>query len=91
MLGAVKLNGILPWELDADVFYLANNHSALQNLSQMFKDEGKQAIVSFFSSPSFIACIGTSICGSVNIFPEGGYKRWSYYLTVIKRGTIFLH
>ena len=39
-IGAVKLNGVLPWERDADIFYLSSNFSAVGKLEPVFKKAG---------------------------------------------------
>lgn len=39
-LGAVKLGKTLPWERDADITFLTANHSAFQNLKDVFHKKG---------------------------------------------------
>ena len=39
-IGAVKFNGVLPWERDADVLYLSSNFSAVGKLEPVFKKAG---------------------------------------------------
>ena len=38
--GLVKFNGILPWEYDGDVAFLASNFSAIENLKPKLRREG---------------------------------------------------
>ena len=39
-IGAVKFNGVLPWERDADILFLASNFSAVGKLEPVFKKAG---------------------------------------------------
>ena len=39
-IGAVKFNGVLPWERDADIFYLSGNFSAVGKLEPVFRKAG---------------------------------------------------
>ncbi|XP_062503539.1 uncharacterized protein LOC134180399 [Corticium candelabrum] len=49
LLGAVKFQGVLPWERDADITFLSGNYSALKNLSEYFASNG----FSLHDSPSY--------------------------------------
>ena len=40
LLGAVKFNGVLPWERDADVTFHTSNFTAIANLANKFRDAG---------------------------------------------------
>lgn len=42
LLGAVKMNKVLPWDQDADVTFLSANYSALAQLRTKFKSAGYQ-------------------------------------------------
>ena len=39
-LGAVKFNGVSPWERDADIFFLSSNFSAVEKLETLFRKAG---------------------------------------------------
>ena len=40
LLGAVKFNGILPWERDGDVTFHTNNFTAIASLAGKFRGAG---------------------------------------------------
>ena len=40
MLGAIKFNGILPWEIDADVAFATENKTTLLSLHEYFRKNG---------------------------------------------------
>ncbi|XP_032226808.2 uncharacterized protein LOC5502641 [Nematostella vectensis] len=40
LLGAVKLNKVLPWERDADITFLTANYTAFKKLGPKFKEQG---------------------------------------------------
>lgn len=40
LLGAVKFNGLLPWERDADVTFHSSNFSAISDLKSKLRTSG---------------------------------------------------
>ncbi len=44
LLGAVKLNKVLPWERDGDITFLSSNYTALKNLDSTFAIGGYRLI-----------------------------------------------
>jgi len=57
LLSAVKLHSTLPWEVDADIFFLSNNYSALHSTKQTFEDLGFEMRIARPES-SLKCCIG---------------------------------
>ena len=48
--GAVKFNGVLPWDIDADIVFLSANFSVIENLKSKIKKAGYS--ISVGSRPS---------------------------------------
>ncbi|XP_060078794.1 uncharacterized protein LOC132558269 [Ylistrum balloti] len=59
LLGAVKLQKILPWERDADITFLTANYSQFQNLKHIFGKAG----YSFHDGSSLWCCVDNRTAG----------------------------
>ncbi|XP_028402712.1 uncharacterized protein LOC114525530 [Dendronephthya gigantea] len=47
MIGAVKFNGVLPWDMDGDIIFVSNNFTALKNLEGKIKNAGYKLSVGY--------------------------------------------
>ncbi|XP_033743339.1 uncharacterized protein LOC117329487 [Pecten maximus] len=59
LLGAVKLQKVLPWERDADITFLTANYSQFQNIKNIFGNAG----YSFHDGSSLWCCVDNRTAG----------------------------
>ncbi|KAK4289559.1 hypothetical protein Pmani_037482 [Petrolisthes manimaculis] len=88
LLGAVKTEGVLAWERDADITFHTGNFTALNQLSEVFQRAG----YSLDLTDNRWCCVGGRWAGGQGVVSAGRWRAemWSQHIMMLKT-TYWLH